>query len=120
MASPAHMNSPLVIFSNISNTGNISAIFSDIRSVLHTIELCTTRRLHRRSLRLPMTRKWAQSRYWILRLRQGQMQIFLGLKVGEGLDFQIWDYSEHIKQKELFSNTIGFQHVQTQSTQIMT
>ena len=50
------------------------------------------RRLHRRSLRLPTRGKWAQSRYLgILRLRQGQMQIFLCLKVGKGLHFQKWD-----------------------------
>ena len=28
---------------------------------------------------------------WVLRLREGQMQIFLCLKVGKGFDFQRWD-----------------------------
>ena len=47
---------------------------------------------------------------WVLRLRQGQMQIFLGLKVGEGLaiDFQIWDFFIYMKQKELFFQYQGF------------
>ena len=36
---------------------------------------------------------------WLLRLRQGQMQIFLGLKVGEGPDFQIWDLNRVHKTK---------------------
>ena len=46
-----------------------------------------TRRLHRRSLRLPTRRKWAQWDNCVLRrlwLRQGLMQGFLGLKVGGG------------------------------------
>ena len=30
------------------------------------------------------------------------MQGFLGLKVGGGLNLQIWDLNEHMKQKELF------------------
>ena len=38
---------------------------------------------------------------WVLRLRQGQMQIFLGLKVGEGLDLQIWDLNR-AHETELF------------------
>ena len=38
------------------------------------------------------------------------MQIFLGLKVREGLaiDFQIWDFFIYMKQKELFFQYQGF------------
>ena len=40
---------------------------------------------------------------WVLRLRQGQMQIVLGLKVGEGLDFQIWDLNRaHETERTVF------------------
>ena len=40
---------------------------------------------------------------WVLRLRQGQMQIFFGPKVGEGLDFQIWDLNRaHETERTVF------------------
>ena len=66
-----------------------------------------TRRLHRRSLRLPTRKKWAQldicvpRRLW---LRQGQMQEFLGLKVGGGcLNLQIWDLNRaHETERTVF------------------
>ena len=48
-----------------------------------------------------------------LRLRQGQMQGFLGLKVGGGsLNLQMWDLNRpHKTERTVFSNTTGFQHV---------
>ena len=40
---------------------------------------------------------------WVLRLRQGQMQIFLCLKVGKGLDFQKWDLNRaHETKRAVF------------------
>ena len=40
---------------------------------------------------------------WELRLRQGQMQIFLCLKVGKGLDFQKWDLNRaHETERNVF------------------
>ena len=72
------------------------------------IILTSTRRLHRRSLRLPTRRKWAQSGYLCtirrLRLRHGQMQGFLGLKVGGGcLNLQIWDLNRaHKTERTVF------------------
>ena len=38
------------------------------------------------------------------------MQGFLGLKVGGGLNLQIWDLNR-AHEKNCFSNTTGFQHV---------
>ena len=40
---------------------------------------------------------------WVLRLRQGQMQIFLCFKVGKGLDFQKWNLNrEHETERTVF------------------
>ena len=40
---------------------------------------------------------------WVLRLRQGQMQIFLCLKVGKGLVFQKWDLNRaHETERTVF------------------
>ena len=63
------------------------------------------RRLHKHSLCLPTRRKWAQYNLdiWVLRLRQGQMQIFLRLKVGKGLDFQKGDLNgAHETERTVF------------------
>ena len=40
---------------------------------------------------------------WVLRLRQGQMQIFLCVKVGKGLDFQKWGLNRvHETERSVF------------------
>ena len=51
---------------------------------------------------------------WVLRLRQGQMEIFLGLKVGKGLDFQKWDLNgAHETERTVFPipQVFGMCHV---------
>ena len=67
-----------------------------------------TRRLHRRSLRLPTRRKWAQSRYLCTTPSTAQAGAdagFLGLKAegGGGLNLQIWDLKRaHETERTVF------------------
>ena len=65
-----------------------------------------TRRLHRRSLRLPTRRKWAQSGYLCTTPSTAQAGAdagFLGLKVGGGLNLQIWDLNRaHETERTVF------------------
>ena len=60
----------------------------------HLIE---TRRLHRRSLRLPSADEKKMGT-----IRIFGYYLFVGLKVGEGLDFQIWDLNGAHETEELF------------------
>ena len=50
-----------------------------------------------------------------LRLREGQMQGFLGLKVGGGLNLQIWDLNQaHETERTVFPILQVFKRVQMQ------
>ena len=66
-----------------------------------------TRRLHRRSLRLPTRRKWAQSgylcNYAVYGSRRGRCRNFLVLNWGGGLNLQIWDLNRaHETERTVF------------------
>ena len=84
-------------------------------NVVSVENIRTTRRLHRRSLRLPTRRKWAQSGYLCTMPSTAQARVdagFLGLKVGGGLNLQMWDLNRaHETERIVFPILIGFQHV---------
>ena len=81
------------------------------------ITLSETRRLHRRSLRLPTRRKWSQFGYLSNTPSTAQAGADAGISWsysggGGGLNLQIWDLNRaHETERTVFSNTTGFQHV---------